>query len=321
MTDRILDFSQGAASLSIRNNLLIVKQGGVEVASIPCAEIAAVIISHWEVVFTQAVLGRLAESGAAVVICGRSYSPAAMLLPLESHHIQAERFLRQAAMSAPRRKQLWQQIVRAKIAAQASVLEELRNDDHGLRALTKQVRSGDPGNVEARAARRYWSVLFGDAPFARADEEDFRNHWLNYGYAVLRAATARAVCAAGLHPTFGLAHRNKANAFALADDLMEPFRPVVDRIVAFNTLRPLDPEAKRLLIGAVASRYLVDGECRTLFDILARLAQSLVRNIMGESKNLALSEWSPVDAVRAVKKPAIVAEVHSPDDSFRRAAQ
>jgi CRISPR-associated protein Cas1 len=315
MTDRVLDFSQGAASLSIRNGLLIVRQGGVEVASIPCAEIAAIIVSHWEVVFTQAVLGHLAEAGAAVVVCDSRQRPAAMMLPLESHHVQAERFLHQAQMPLPRRKRLWQQVVRAKIEAQARVLEECRGSDEGLRALAGRVRSGDPDNVEARAARRYWSVLFEEGPFTRSNEEDARNHWLNYGYAVLRAATARAVCGSGLHPTFGLAHRNKADAFALADDLMEPFRPVVDRAVAVAPIRPIDSDAKRLLIGAVTDRYLVEGESRTLFDILTRLAQSLARVVMGENEHLSVPIWTPETSAQPERKPAAMESASSQDQT------
>jgi CRISPR-associated protein Cas1 len=303
MTDQVLDFSQGAAGLSIRNGLLVVKRGGVELAAVPCSEIAAIVVSHWEVVFTQAVLGHMAEAGAAVVVCDSRQRPAAMMLPLESHHVQAERFLKQAEMSQPRRKRLWQQVVRAKIEAQARLLEERRGSGEGLRALASKVRSGDPDNIEARAARRYWSVLFGADPFTRSNEEDARNHWLNYGYAVLRAATARAICASGLHPTFGLAHRDKANCFALADDLMEPFRPVVDRAVAAAAIRPLDSEAKRMLIGAVTERYRADGECRSLFDILARMSQSLARVVMGEDASLSIPAWAAIAAVSPERKP------------------
>jgi CRISPR-associated protein Cas1 len=223
-----------------------------------------------------------------------------MLLPLEGHHVQARRFTLQAGISRPRRKRLWQEVARSKIGAQARVLLERTGNDGGLPALVARVRSGDPDNVEARAARRYWSVLFGSERFLRSDEENARNHWLNYGYAVLRAAAARAICGSGLHPTFGLQHRNQANAFALADDLMEPFRPVIDRIVAASPARPLDQEGKRELIAAVTGRYEVEGEARTLFDILTRLAQSLVRALEGNG-SLWLPEWLP--AADAGRKP------------------
>ncbi len=303
MTNRILDFSQAPVSLSIRNGLLVIRNGGVDVESVACGDIAAVVISHREVVFTQAVLGELAKTGASVIVCDSTRRPVAMMLPLQSHHIQAERFRRQAEMPRPRRKRLWQQIVRAKIAAQGDVLRDYRSTDAGLHALISHVRSGDPDNVEARAARRYWAVLFGDGPFTRSDAVDERNHWLDYGYAVLRAATARAICGSGLHPTFGLAHRSKANAFALADDLMEPFRPVIDRVVVSSPTGPLHTEAKRRLIGAVAGRYVVDGENWTLFDILTRVAQSLARVIMGEADVLWLPTWRSEVSDAVERKP------------------
>ncbi|MBX5495889.1 MAG: type II CRISPR-associated endonuclease Cas1 [Bryobacteraceae bacterium] len=294
MTDRILDFSQEPSRLSIRNGLLVVTQGTEEVEAIPCAEIACVLVSHPAVVFTQAVLSHLTEAGAAFVICDSSQRPAGMLLPLQSHHVQAGRFARQTTLTKPRRKRMWQQLVRAKIEAQARVLEEKLGGDAGLRALKKRVASGDTTNVEARAARRYWQLLFDEFGFKRRNDEDHRNHWLNYGYAVLRAMTARAICACGLHPTFGIAHRNKANAFALADDLMEPFRPLVDRFVAGSDMTPLTGEAKRNLIAAVSGRLLVANESRTMFDVLTKLAQSVVAVIMGEAAELWLPPWSPL---------------------------
>ncbi len=304
MTDRVLDFSQSAAALSVRNGLLIIRQSGVEVDAIPCSEIAAVIVSNRDVVFTQAVLGQLAEAGAILIACNAKQRPAAMLLPLEAHHVQAGRFSQQVALTQPRQKRLWQQIVKAKIEAQARILQECAGTDGGLTALLRHVRSGDPDNVEARAARRYWSLLFGEGVFVRRDDGDARNAWLDYGYAVLRAATARAICGSGLHPSFGLAHRNKANAFALSDDLMEPFRPVIDRVVArADPVGPLDTVAKARLIGAVTARYIADGENRALFDILVRLAQSLVQVITGEQTGLWLPEWIPITAEERSRIP------------------
>jgi CRISPR-associated protein Cas1 len=302
MTDRVLDFSQAAAHLSIRNGLLVVRQGDAELDAIPCGEIAAVICSHRQVTFTQAVLGQLAEAGAVFVACDANQRPAAMLLPLEGHHVQARRFTLQAGISQPRRKRLWQEVARSKIRAQARVLLECTGNDGGLPALVARVRSGDRDNVEARAARRYWAVLFGRERFQRSDGENARNHWLNYGYAVLRAAAARAICGCGLHPTFGLQHRNQANAFALADDLMEPFRPVIDRIVAAAPARTLDQEGKRELIAAVAGRYEVEGEARTLFAILTGVAQSLVRALEGNGA-LWLPDWRAAGDA-ADRKPA-----------------
>ena len=148
-----------------------------------------------------------------------------MLLPLVGHHLQARRFVAQAAASVPTKKRLWRQIVRAKIELQAHTLETLHGDSAGVRPLMRLVRSGDPENVEARAARAYWPLLFADDDFRRDHERGDQNRLLNYGYTVLRAIVARAICAAGLHPALGLHHHNQYSAFCLADDLMEPFRP------------------------------------------------------------------------------------------------
>jgi CRISPR-associated protein Cas1 len=296
MIDRVLDISEEPAQLSIRNGLLIVRSAGTERAAIPCGELAAVVIGHREVTMTQSVLSELAKAGALVVTCDEKFSPTAMMLSLDAHHAQAERFRRQAAMPGPQRKRLWQSIVQAKIRAQASVLEQAAGSDEGLRALVPRVRSGDPDNVEARAARRYWSKLFPGGRFRRRDGEDVRNVRLNYGYAVLRSVTARSVSGAGLHPSFGLYHSNAYNPFALADDLMEPFRPLVDLVAHAEQETELSRETKRKLIGVMVSRYSAGGEERTLTDILSRVAQSLARIVMGGREALWMPEVTRVDA-------------------------
>jgi CRISPR-associated protein Cas1 len=191
MTDRVLDISEEPAQLSIRNGLLVVKSGAAERTAIPCDELAAVVIGRRDVTLTQSVLSELAKAGALVVTCDEKFSPTAMVLSLDAHHAQAERFRRQAAMPGPRRKRLWQSIVQAKIRAQAAVLEQTIQGDEGLRALVPRVRSGDPGNVEARAARRYWSRLFPDGQFRRRDGEDVRNARLNVSF---RQACMKSVC-------------------------------------------------------------------------------------------------------------------------------
>jgi CRISPR-associated protein Cas1 len=299
MTDRIIDLAEGPARLRIENGILLIeaKEGARE--GIPCEEIAAVVVSNREVVYTQAVLGALAEAGAMFVTCDAKRMPTAMLLPLKAHHAQAERYRKQAALTAPERKRLWAAIVKAKIRAQAAVLEGETGEDHGLRALVGQVRSGDVSNVEARAARRYWGRLFvgggASEPFGRWNEEDGRVHCLNYGYAVLRALTARALCGAGLHPSFALKHTNVHNAFGLADDVMEVFRPKVDRAVRRMAEAvggaELDREAKRALAETLTGRVEVEGESRTVPDVVQRMAQSLAGVVMGAGKAMWLPEW------------------------------
>jgi CRISPR-associated protein Cas1 len=279
MTNRIVDISSAAAFLKMRNGLLVIEIEGVEKETIPFADLAAVVVSNRQVVFTQGVVTGLAEAGASLITCDEKHHPAAMLLPLVGHHAQAERFVCQAALPLPRKKRWWQAIVRAKIAAQGRTLERLWGRDYGLGPMSSRVASGDPQNVEAQAARRYWMVVFGDSAFHRGEEEDPRNAALNYGYAVLRAAAVRALCASGLHPSFGLHHHSKANSFVLGDDVMEPYRPAVDRVVVelfrAGLTEGLTSATKRSVIEAVTGRYLVESEQRTLFDMLTRTAQSL----------------------------------------------
>lgn len=271
---------------------MVVRSAEGELDSIPFVDLAAVVASHRQVTVTQAALSSLAEAGAAFISCNEKMMPAAMLLPLAAHYSQTERFVRQAALAAPRRKRYWQAVVRAKIRAQAMVLHRARGGDAGLLAMSGRVQSGDTGNLEAQAARRYWTHLFADPAFRRSNDEDFRNGMLNYGYAILRAATARAICAAGLHPSFGLHHANKMNPFVLADDLMEYWRPAVDWIVFCMQPGPLDSDRKRELIGAITARYRVEGESRTLFDLLARTAQSLALAILSGETRWQPQGWS-----------------------------
>lgn len=295
MTDRIIELSAQPARLNIRNKLLVGSTQEVELFAIPCAEIAAVIISHRQVTYTHAVLSALAEGGAILVSCDERGRPSAMMLPLHSHWIQADRFRKQAALALPPKKRLWQQLVRAKIRAQSRLLVAAHGSDDGLISMAPRVLSGDTGNYEAIAARRYWSLLFPESGFRRWDEEDPRHHLLNYGYAVLRAIISRAICGAGLHPTFSIFHKNVMNAFALADDFMEPFRPLVDRVVwrreSEGLPLELNSESKMQLISGVSGRLIVDGESRTVFDTATRLCQSFVKVLDGKAKSLWLPDW------------------------------
>lgn len=296
MIDRILDFSESPARLSVRNRLLVVKREGCDEATVPLADIAVVVVSHPQVSYTQAVLSELAQAGGTFVACNRQHLPVGMFVPLVGHHVQTERIAAQAAAALPVRKRLWRQLVRAKILAQAAALEQLQGTDHGLRALAPLVRSGDPANVEARASRRYWPRVFAETNFRRHRENEDQNLLLNYGYGVLRAAVARAVCAAGLHPSIGLHHHNRYDAYCLADDLMEPFRPTVDRTAAeycacHDALDRLDSAAKQWMAGAILGRFSVNGESRTLFDALARLCASLADVYLRNREELELPEW------------------------------
>lgn len=295
MTDRVIDISEAAARLSVRYKQLVIEPEEGSATLVPLADLAVLIASHPRIRYTQAVLAGIAEHKGVFIACGRDHMPKAMLLPVEGHYVQAERFAKQAQASLPTRKRLWRDIVRCKVKAQARLLIHLHGDEGGVAALVGHVRSGDPDNVEARAARRYWPLLFDDRSFRRRREASDQNRLLNWGYAVLRAMVSRAICAAGLHPSFGLHHRNRYDAFQLADDLMEPFRPLVDRAVVdwvreWGRDTPLDPGTKRHLLQALTARYVAQDESRTLFNWLTLTSQSLAQVLTAERKDLLLPE-------------------------------
>lgn len=297
MTERIIDISSERVRLSIDLDRLMLTTGN-ETKAIPLCEVSVLILAHPQVSLTQAVLARLMGTGGALVACDDKREPAGLMLPLHGHHLQSERFRRQAEASLPVRKRLWQQIVQAKIAGQARTLGRLRGDCRGLEELVCRVRSGDPQNVEALAARRYWSALFGP-DFRRASQAEQgtngANVLLNFGYGILRALVGRAICASGLHPALGIHHRNRYDPFPLASDLMEPFRPIIDEAVGrFTDLQgpnaPLDRSAKAALLGPLTGRYPLEGEERSLFDIVSRTAASLAAVFIGETDRLTLLE-------------------------------
>jgi len=189
-----------------------------------------VIASAHGITYSNNLLVALAERCAPVVFCAANHRPAAFLWSAEGHYEQAGRMADQAAAGKPLKKRLWAQIVSAKIESQGATLESVKAPHQGFHLLSRKVRAGDPDNVEAQAARRYWPLLFGK-DFRRDRSSHGINAMLNYTYTILRAGTARAIMAAGLHPSLGLAHRQRGNAFALADDLMEPFRPLADLLI------------------------------------------------------------------------------------------
>lgn len=295
MESRIIDLSEEPASLSVRYEQLLIKHGDRE-DSVPLEDIAALIVAHPAVCFTQAVLSGLIENGGIFIICNERRLPSGMLLPLEAHSTQTERITAQITASVPLQKQLWAQLVAAKLKAQAALLTEKTGNDWGIGHLSLKVRSGDPSNIEAQASRRYWQALFGDTFRRIPGAEDNVNSLLNYGYAVLRGIIARGICGSGLHPSLGIHHHNKYNPFCLADDLMEPFRPLVDCAV-FEILKergedtPLDKVSKAALIEKVAlRRFELKGEERTIFQIASRLAASLASIYLGKGRNLKLPE-------------------------------
>jgi CRISPR-associated protein Cas1 len=296
MTHRILDFSQNPLRLRTRFKQLVVQSETEPAQTIPLEDIAVLIVSHPQVSFSQAVLEGIAENGAVLIACNKKSLPIGMFVPLAGHHLPSRRISLQIGAAAPLVKRAWQQIVKAKIVAQAKLLDSLFGFDKGLLRLSQRVRSGDPNNVEAMAARRYWSQLFDKFDFRRKPEgDDDINLRLNFGYGVLRGIVARAVCASGFHPSIGLHHHNKYNAYCLADDLMEPFRPLVDRAVRSQILETgivgeLTPNVKSGLIEPLLGRFLLNGELQTLFEVVTHMAASLVQFFAKERKELLIPD-------------------------------
>src|SRR5574344_304260 len=244
MIKRTLCFSN-PAYLSLKDEQLVIKLLEVEkndlpqsfkqaaVRTISIEDIGVILLDNKQITVTQALLENLLSNNCAVVTCDSAHLPTGLMMPLESNTIQRERFHEQIAASLPLKKQLWQQTVKAKIENQAAVLQQYTQVEVGnMQKWADSVKSGDSGNLEARAAVYYWANIFPQLlHFTRDREGDYPNNLLNYGYAILRAIVARALVATGLLPTFGIHHRNRYNAYCLADDVMEPYRPYVDEMV------------------------------------------------------------------------------------------
>lgn len=231
MIKRTIEISREPAHLAVRLDQLLVqphdRPEGAR-ASIPCEDLGVVVVDHPQTTYSHHALASLGEHGAVVVVCGRDHLPVSVLLPLASHSSVVHRHQLQLGLSLPRKKQLWKQLVQAKIRAQAANLDESDTTRAQLLALAEEVKSGDTSNREAQAARLYWSRWI--PGFRRTTDADGPppNNLLNYGYAIFRAVLARHIVAAGLLPALGVHHRHRANLFCLADDLLEPIRPIVD---------------------------------------------------------------------------------------------
>ena len=278
--DRVIEVTSEGSHLARSRGFLTVSRDSAEIGRVPLDDIGVLLCNARGLTCSSGLMMALARRGAAVVLCGSDYLPAAWLWPLAGHHVQALRMRCQLEASRPLCKRLWQVVVKTKIGQQAGVLALLRTSDGGLETLARRVKSGDPDNVEAQAARRYWRLLFG-SDFRRERFGSFPNPFLNYGYTVLRAAVARAVVAAGLHPSLGIHHSNRANAMCLVDDVMEPFRPLVDltivRMVS-DGRDSLTTDAKRELTEFLTMDMVTDRGTTPLQTCLQRTAQSLAQS-------------------------------------------
>lgn len=283
--ERYLEIAREGARLALRHGCLIVEREGLPEVSVAIFELGAVVLAHPRCVISQPAMAALMDSNVPLLVCDDTFLPSGLMLPLRANALSSQRMQVQAAAKLPLRKRLWQSIVRAKVRAQAAALTGLHQNDGGLGGLARLVTSGDPANIEARAAQRYWPLLFRDDQFRRRFEADDQNRLLNYGYAILRACTGRAIAAAGLHPTLGLHHKSRDNPYCLADDLMEPYRPLVDAEVAVMAGErgrdcPLDTPSKQRLLELLELRLRTsapEATMRTVSECIGTTAVSLAR--------------------------------------------
>ena len=290
-------FISNPAHLSVRRGQLVIRQE--REITIPMEDITSLLLESKAITITTAALQELTENGVTVYLCDGQHLPAALLLPMNRHSRQLKLLKGQVSMTQPTKKQLWSRVVSAKIHNQAQCLSYLgRAHAEDLHYLSKTVRSGDPDNLEATAAAAYFPVLFGSG-FSRG--EDCRiNAALNYGYAILRGAVARNLAVYGLEPCLGIFHHSELNQFNLADDLMEPYRPLVDLFVASHVPDddgPLTPELKHQLFNL--TNYLVEQNGKRYRSIIAigRMVQSFSR-IVQEGDTLELPELLPLEPYR-----------------------
>lgn len=290
MLKRALFFSTPYC-LSLRNGQMIIhtREAPDMQKSVPIEDIGFVVLEDQQTSVTLPLLNALSDNNAAVILCGDNRMPNAMLMNLDSNKTQGESYRAQIDVSEPLKKGLWKQIVEAKIRNQASLLRKLGRDGDKLKPYYMNVKSADADNREGIAARIYWSELFG-ANFTRFREGAPPNNLLNYGYTLLRAAVARSIMGSGLFPAFGIFHRNRYNAFPLADDLMEPYRPYVDEQV-YNLYRQgheqLTREVKSALLRVLFADTRFDNVTRPLEVGLTLTTSSLAKCFVGIRKKIA----------------------------------
>lgn len=305
MIKRTLYFSK-PAYLSKKDNQLAVKYPGdkgatnkeKEVTTIPIEDIGIVLLDNPQITLTHGLLTALLENNAAFVTTDKKHLPSGLFLPLESNVLQSERFGNQINASVPLKKQLWQQTITAKIRNQAAVLKLSGKPISKMLYWAKKVRSGDPDNYEGRTAAYYWKNLFPfEDEFIRDREGDAPNQLLNYGYAILRAIVARGLVASGLLPTFGIHHHNKYNAYCLADDIMEPYRPYVDFLV-FRIIRngeyfyEITPSIKQQLLQIPTLDVFIENKRSPLLVGLQRTTASLSKCFCGEMRKIIYPEFN-----------------------------
>lgn len=294
MIKRTLYFGNGCYLHKVSDQLVVeFDDKGKEKRQVPIVDIGLIVLDHYQVKITTALLQALTENNAAIVVCDSKHLPAGALLPFASHHAFTEKLYYQLESTLPLRKNLWQQTIVSKINNQAKLLVTMGIEVENMKFWAGKVRSGDPDNYEARAAAYYWDNYaegfrrhrFGDPP----------NNLLNYGYAILRAVVARSLVASGMLPAVGIHHRNKYNPFCLADDIMEPFRPYVDKLVleiaeTNDDITELTPAIKTQLLSVPVIDIVIDGQSSPLMVGAQRTTASLMKCFEGTTRKILYPE-------------------------------
>jgi CRISPR-associated protein Cas1 len=279
---------ENKASITAKNQQLIIQTLERE-SSIPIEDIGFIVIDNNETFISIHAMNLLIENNSSFILCGQNHLPNGMFLNLNSHHIQQEIFKHQLEASLPLKKQLWQQTIIEKISNQGELLQKVTGKKNPLENYAQKVLSGDTSNMEATAAAYYWKQLF-ELDFKRERFGNYPNNFLNYGYAILRAATARALSGSGLLNTIGIHHKSKYNAFALADDIMEPYRPLVDEkvieLMANYEEQELTTKIKAELLELLTRTVYYKDEKSTLMVALQKTASSLQNCFYGKQKKL-----------------------------------
>jgi CRISPR-associated protein Cas1 len=296
MIKRTLYFGN-PARISIKQQQLLVNLEYKE-TSVPIEDIGVIILDHYQIQITHHVFNSLLDNNAAIITCNEKHHPIGLLLNLDGNTLQSEKFQAQIQASEPLKKQLWQQTIKAKIRNQHFTLRNWGYEGDYLYKLKDKVQSGDSTNVEAQASRFYWNHLFDEEDFLFLRERygDYPNNLLNYGYAILRATVARGLVASGLLPTLGIFHRNRYNAYCLADDIMEPYRPYVDNLVKEIMLyyepeeRELSKTIKSRLLGIPAMDIFIDDKKSPLMVGLQRTTASLASCFEGSTRKIIYPE-------------------------------
>ncbi|GAB4141343.1 MAG: type II CRISPR-associated endonuclease Cas1 [Planctomycetaceae bacterium] len=298
MIKRTIEISREPAHLAVQKKQLVLKREGDVVGSFPCEDLGMVVVDHPQTTYTHTCLSALADSGAVLVVCGQNHLPSAVLLPLSDHSQVVWRVNDQVSVKKPVRKRLWKQIIQTKIRAQAANLTEGSSPRKKLMALAAEVKSGDSTNREAQAARIYWANWLihpdheiSDEQFRRQRNGEAPNSLLNYGYAILRAAIARTLVSSGLLPSLGIQHSNRSNAFCLADDLIEPLRPLVDhrvRELYWSGQTELDQPTKASLLEILTIPVITNRRQGPLMVALHSMTASLARCYEGTDNEIEI---------------------------------